>query len=558
MTSDPHAFLTIDHGAATASIALIGRVAGTWRLIGTLALPAGAAMDAAIDLLLSRVRTADAELASALGLADIERDALPRFEVRSRRPRRLAVVAGSERSLGRLLATAGRSGWRANGASAETTDPLAMSRLLLDHHIDAILVGAADPPRADERSAIRELAALVAAVAVRRPEVPIILSGAMSEALDEFGDVSARTGPIVLAPAASLEGPSANGRRSLRSLPTPGPGPGTTAEGSPDPLSELLLEVALPADDPRRAIGPATQALADVLHRRVETIILGHDAGVRAAAEPSVGGVTREVRLAVVPAAAVAPDEPDDAIVDGVLLWSTVPSDRHRLRDRLRELRIAPWADAAGDGAALRMAAARAALVRLVAATSDFDHAPPDLVVCGGGVWTAVPAPTVALAHVDVLRRTGASQYALDHARLLGTLGAIPDAIERNAVMSDLVDDLLAPLGSVVIPSGLRSGRSAGSVLVHVGEGISELDLVPGGLELVDLPPGETAVAEFRFRDRVKLGARGRHFAVDVAGGLGGLLVDLRDVPLRLPDRADRRRDLLAAWQAALWQGSDQ
>lgn len=557
MTSDPHAFLTIDHGAATASIALIGRVAGTWRLIGTLALPAGAAMDAAVDLLINRVRTADPELASALGLADIERDALPRFEVRSRQPRRLAVVAGSERSLARLLATAGRSGWRANGASAETTDPLAMSRLLLDHHIDAILVGAGDPPRADERSAIRELAALVAAVAVRRPTLPIILSGAMSEALDEFGDVSTRSGPIVLAPAATLDGPSARPRRSFGSMSAPTASPEPTIEGSQDPLGDLLLEVALPADDPRRAIGPATQALADVLNRRVETIILGHDAGVRAAAEPSVGGASREVRLAVVPAAAVAPDEPDDAIVDGVLLWSTVPSDRHRLRDRLRELRIAPWADAAGDGAALRMAAARAALVRLVAATPDFDQAPPDLVVCGGGVWTAVPAPTVALAHVDVLRRTGASQYALDHARLLGTLGAIPDATERTAVMGDLVDDLLAPLGSVVIPSGLRSGRSAGTVLVHVGEGVSELDLVPGGLELVDLPPGETAVAEFRFRDRVKLGARGRHFAVDVAGGLGGLLVDLRDVPLRLPDRADRRRDLLAAWQAALWQGSD-
>jgi hypothetical protein len=224
----------------------------------------------------------------------------------------------------------------------------------------------------------------------------------------------------------------------------------------------------------------------------------------------------------------------------------------------MRELRIAPWADAAGDGAAVRMAAARAALVRLVAATADVDHGPsPDLVVCGGGVWSAVPAPTVALAHVDVIRRPGASQYALDHARLLGTLGAIPDPAERMTVIGDLVDDLLAPLGSVVIPSGLRSGRSAGSVLVHVGDGMSELDLVPGGLELVDLPPGETAVAEFRFRDRVKLGARGRHFAVDVAGGLGGLLVDLRDVPLRLPDRADRRRDLLAAWQAALWQGSE-
>jgi hypothetical protein len=554
VTSDPHAFLTIDHGAATASIALIGRVEGTWRLIGTLALPAGAAMDAAVELLVSRVRTADPELAEGLGVTDIDSEALPRFEVRSRRPRRLAVVAGGERTLARLMATAGRSGWRPTGASAETTDPLVMSRLLLDHDIDAILVGAGDPPRPDERSAIRELAALVAAVAVRRPEVPIVLSGAMSETLDDFGQVSARSGPIVLAPAA-LEAVPARGRRAM-ALMTPAASPEDDS-GPADPLSELLLEVAMPSEDPRRAIGPATQALADVLQRRVETIILGHDAGVRAAAEPSVGGVSREVRLAVVPAAAVAPDEPDDAIVDGVLLWSTVPSDRHRIRDRMRELRIAPWADAAGDGAALRMAAARAALVRLASATTDFDQAPPDLVVCGGGVWSAVPAPTVALAHVDVLRRSGASQYALDHARLMGTLGAIPDESERLTVIGDLVDDLLAPLGSVVIPSGLRSGRSAGSVLVHAGGGVSELDLVPGSLELVDLPPGETAVAEFRFRDRIKLGARGRHFAVDVAGGLGGLLVDLRDVPLRLPDRADRRRDLLAAWQAALWQGFD-
>ena len=39
--------------------------------------------------------------------------------------------------------------------------------------------------------------------------------------------------------------------------------------------------------------------------------------------------------------------------------------------------------------------------------------------------------------------------------------------------------------------------------------------------------------------------------------GLAGLLVDLRDIPLRLPERADRRRDLLAAWQQALWAGAD-
>ena len=537
--TQPHAFLVIDQGAATVSIALIGRAAGAWRLIGSLSIPAGADPDPAIELLVARTVAADPVVADALGIVGLDRDALPRLEVRSNRPRRLAVVAGSERTLTGLVATAGRSGWRPSGASVETTDPLAMSRLLLERDVAAIVVGAGDPPRADERAGIRELATLVAAVAMRRPEIPIILSGSMSEGLDIFGDVGARPGEVLLAPAAAKPAPTGD----------------ADAE---DPLADLLLELALPADDPRRSLAAGTRALADVLNRRIEAVVLGHDAGARAIAIPATGGQPSSVRLAVVPSAAVAPDDPDDAVVDGVLVWTTVPADRHRIRDRMRELRIAPWSDAAGEGTALRMAAARAALVRLGAATARFDDGPvPDLIVVASGVWTSVPAPAVSLAHIDVLRRPGASQYALDHARLLGTIGAIPDPAERMTVIADLIDDLLAPLGSVVIPSGLRSGRSAGSVLVHVGEGMSELDLVPGGLELVDLPPGETAVAEFRFRDRIKLGARGRHFAVDVAGGLGGLLVDLRDVPLRLPDRADRRRDLLAAWQAALWQGSD-
>jgi hypothetical protein len=539
VTTQPHAFLTIDHGSATVSVALIGRAGGAWRLIGSLSIPTGADLDRAIDLLIARAAEADPIVADALGIIDLDRSERPILEVRSRRPRRVAVVAGSERTLGGLVATAGRSGWRPTGASAESTDPLAMTRLLLDRTIEAIVVGAGDPPRADERGGMRELATLVAAVATRRPEVPIVLSGSMSETLDVFGDVSARQGEVVLAPAVRRTG-------------------GSVDPDANDPLADLLLELALPADDPRRALGTGTRTLAELLDRRVEAIMLGHDAAARAVAVPGSGGHASTVRLAVVPEAAVAPDEPDDAVVDGVLAWTTAPTDRHRLRDRLRELRIAPWSDAAGDGAAVRMAAARAALTRLASATSHFDAGPvPDLVVVASGVWTSVPAPAVALAHIDVLRRPGASQYALDHARLLGPLGAIPDAGERRVLLMDLVDDLLAPLGSVVTPAGLRAGRTIGSVTVHAPDGTNELELSPGGLELVDLPPGSTAVAEFKFRDRVRLGGRGRHFAIDVAGGLGGLMVDLRDVPLRLPDRADRRRDLLAAWQASMWAGSE-
>jgi hypothetical protein len=64
-------------------------------------------------------------------------------------------------------------------------------------------------------------------------------------------------------------------------------------------------------------------------------------------------------------------------------------------------------------------------------------------------------------------------------------------------------------------------------------------------------------VAEFKFRDAVRLGARGRHFAIDVTGGLGGLVVDLRDVPLKLPDRSDLRAELLESWQTAIVTGRD-
>jgi hypothetical protein len=121
--------------------------------------------------------------------------------------------------------------------------------------------------------------------------------------------------------------------------------------------------------------------------------------------------------------------------------------------------------------------------------------------------------------------------------------------------MADLRDELLVPLGSVLMPAGVHGGKQAGHLIVHRAGGSVELDLEGGGLELADLPPGEQALVEIRFRDPVDLGRRGRRFAAEVTGGLGGLIVDLRDIPMRLPDRPDRRRDLLAAWQAAVWPG---
>jgi len=42
-----------------------------------------------------------------------------------------------------------------------------------------------------------------------------------------------------------------------------------------------------------------------------------------------------------------------------------------------------------------------------------------------------------------------------------------------------------------------------------------------------------------------------------VTGGLGGLVIDMRDVPLKLPDRSDIRGELLESWQTAIVTGRD-
>jgi len=533
---DPRAFLALDLGAATTSAALVARVRHRWRLIGSLALPASIDVEAVVRLLLERSTAADPELAASLGYAGPKPiAALPRLTARSAPPQQLLAIAASERAVDPLEDAARRTGWRVRGLSPETIDPLAMTAAILDPGIDAVLVGAGEPPGPDERRALGDVAALVAAAATRRPELTILLAGSMSEQLPRFeGTNGDRQGEVLLAPAATAGDP-----------------PGSA-------LRELLDDVRAPRDDARRAIGRAAGALADTLDRRVEVVDIGFNGGLRAVAAPGIGGAPATVSAVLVADAALVPPDPGDEAVDRVLAWSSIPIDRHRLRDRLRELRYQPWGDAAGEGARLRLAAARAALATLVEATPELSDGPaPDLIVASGGAWAVAPGPAIALAIADVVRRPAAVSIAYDHARLLGPTGSIPDAGERRQLLGDIVDDLLSPLASVVIPSGIRAGRSAGTVTVRAEAGTSQLDLVPGGLELIDLPPGEQATAELAFRDTVRLGGRGKKFALEVTGGLGGLLLDLRDVPLRLPDRPERRREVLEAWQDSLWVTRD-
>jgi len=536
----PRALLTIDAGVATTAISVVGKPARQWRLLGALSAPAPATPEDLAAVLVGRILAEDPDLAEVTGLSIDGIDDLPRLEARTEPPQTLAVLGASRRAVGLVEAIAARTPWRVEAASPETHDPREMTELALRAEVSALLLGGSEPPGPDEGTALDDLAALVAAVARRRPELQVVLAGPVSHR-------SAWRDGLGPEADAVLERVHEAPPLKLRS-------------GPDEPIREVLEGLVPRSSDTRHTAVRSLISLADVLGRRAELIEIGLDGGLRALASPGVGD-QGPVAVAVRSArAGLIERDPEQASIDAVLAWTTGSLDRHRMGDRLRDLRTNPWADASGDGARLRLAAARSALARLVGLTPELTAMPaPDLTIAAGGVFSLVPGSAVALAIADVVRRAGATQLAVDHARLLGPLGTIDDPDERRGLLADLADDLLAPIGTLVVVAGIPQVRRRGAVvgelhLDHDGpEAVHELQA--GDLAFLDLPPGDRALATLTFRNVVRIGRRTRRLSVPVSGGVAGVLVDLRDVPLRLPERRDRRRAALAAWGELAWPG---
>jgi hypothetical protein len=625
VSRQPRAFFALDFGAATTSAALIGHAGGRWRLLAHAAAPATTELDVLLVGILERVGQADRELLDFVSAQDRPPAAalaadLARLESRSAAPRRIAVLAGSRRQRQRLEEVASRAGWLVVGGSADTDDPLALSRLVLNPDTDAVLLGADTSPAGDERRHLPMLGALVAAAARCRPELAVVLAGGAAVQESDFHGTGEHSripeAPIAVAEATALgevaepeaeseaaavgqtepdqeseaepeteeaptEQAAAAGAESARSAAeSPGEPPRAAAiVSSPVEQDSVLLapdaESGLPAgaalqqvleglrarsDDSRLGIARSVRSLALLLDKSIEAVEVGMNGGLRCRAEPfGPGHRTVVASHAVMAAGSFVPADAGDDIVDSIMSWSTVALDRYRLNDRLRDMRILPWGEADGEGALLRLAAAKSAVERLVAATPEISgREMPDILVAAGGVWASTPPSVVALAMADLIRRPGVSRLACDQARLMGPLGAIADEEERRKMLKDLLEDVLLPLGSLVLPAGIRQGRSAGRMRVMGETANSDIDLQPGGIWSVELPPGQTATAEMDFKDAVRLGARGRRFTVEVSGGLGGLFVDLRDIPLRLPDKADQKRATWEAWQRAMWSEIDE
>ena len=518
----PRTLAIADAGGATSSVAVLGSIDGQWRLLGALAAPAGIPEDAIVAEVRARVSAADPALARDLDLEPGARAGLPWLRSQSRQPATALLLGATRRSVGLLEEEGLRTGFRCIAAPTETHDPRELTALALRREVSALVIGAGDPPGPDERVKLEDLAALGAAVAHRRPDLPIVLTGAM---------------------------------RTTRSG---GSGPG--------PSVRAALE-ALWADpvDGRQALRRSAESLADLFDLRVEVVEVGFDGACRVFAEPGAAGAGPRSEMVVTARGGLVPEPLDEAVVDGVLAWTTGSHDRHRMTDRLRELRERPWADGSGDGARLRLAAASAALARLADLTPAFErHAAPDLTIIAGGAFASAPPAAIAIAVAGTIRRGGATQLAWDHARLLGPIGTIESAAERRALLADVAGDALLPIGTVIVAGGLgeraatgaRGGRPAARVHLESGGAVAARDIA-GGVAILPLGPGEVGSARFEFTAPVRLGRRTRRVTVPVTGGLAGVVVDLRDVPLRLPERRDRRRRMIADLGTMTWPGDD-
>lgn len=536
----PSAF-AIDHGTASTAATLIAQVDGRARIVAAAAQPAGAPLDTLLASLVNDVRAVSPELIERVeAWPDIER-----IECATRRPPSILVLGPTESSVAALSWAADSTGWRVSGRhAAEASQAVAICEALLDPDLETVLVGSADPPTVGERGPMADLLAMASAALGRRSDRPeMVLAGGAVDSAERFEGA-----PVIFAPSASPR-----------------------AEVASDPLRDLLAGLAAArtdARDPsappdgRAALARSVASLAALLDRRVELVDVGASASARFLADP-LGIIGQVVRVD----AALAPREAisEDAVADRVLSWSTIRADPATLRDRVRNLVIAPWRDAAGDGARLRLAAGRAAMARLddgwrlpVTPGGHPADYTADLLIASGGAFAVAPAPAISLALVDTLRRPGAMALAHDHARVLAPLGALADEEDRRRLLADLLEDALAPLGSAIVATGIHTGRHRGTLRLTTTDGASDqVELVAGGVQLLDLPPGLVATAELTTRDGAWLGVRSHHLAVEVAGGLGGLLVDTREIPLRLPDRPERRRDLLDAWQRPLWPAAE-
>ncbi len=524
--------LLVDAGSAWTKAAIVARSRGRWRLVGQVSQPSSWGEEELRSALVARLRpVADRRVVERLGelLA-----VAPRISCHTpRRAGRLGLAAVSAELSGASGRRAAESaGWMIEVAATTDDGRSLAERLaaLQDADVDAWLIcGGFEEGRSEQAL---EMASLVSAA--RGPsDSPVIWSGATAladevAALFEGGSVSAVDNPR---PSASDEN-----LPPLRHA-----------------LEELLQRVIEPAGTRQHTPVAFRRSVAQ-LARSTGRSIVGVDVGSRYLtwARSDEDGMAESRVFA---AGGIAGARHAGTGAGRLTRWMPLAIDEVAVADVLQNLHARPATLPQTED---ELAIVQAAVRQQLALATDADGAGDllegvDLLIGAGRSLAAAPRPAQAAQMLlDGVRPLGVTQLALDSSGVLPPLGALDDS-EIGEGMGVLRDDLLVPLGTSIISRGGRFGQVVMRVTIHRAgwPAIGPLDLRTGQLQIIPLPRGHEAELEIELGHGVSLGGprRARRVTASAMGGVAGLVLDARGVPLVLPRRPDDRRAVLAGWR---------
>jgi hypothetical protein len=524
--------LLVDAGSAWTKASIVARSRGRWRLAAQAAQPTAWGEEALRSTLANRLHpVADRRVADRLARLLAE---APRISCHTpRRAGRLALAAVSSELSGAAARRAAESaGWTIDVAATADDGRSLAERLAALQEVDVdawLLAGGFEHGRADQAL---EMASLVAA-ARGGSSAPVIWAGSGSLA-DEV---------VMLFEADAV---------TVVDNPRP-----SAVEENPGPLRQALEELLQRAIEPagtRQHTPVAFRRSVAQLSRSTQRRIVGVDIGAHyltwTRSDEDGNAESRVFASGGLASARLATGGPGR-----LSRWLPLAIDELAVADALQNLNARPATLPQTED---ELAIVHAAVRQQLALAAEADGAGTqlegiDLLIGAGRALAAAPRPAQAAQMlVDGIRPLGVTQLALDSAGVLPPLGALDDA-EIGEGMAVLRDDLLVPLGTSVVCRGGRPGQLLMRVSIHrTGwPPVGPIELRSGQVQVVPLARGHEAELEIELHNGASLGGarRARHATTSAMGGVVGLILDGRGIPLALPRRSDDRRAVLAAWR---------
>jgi hypothetical protein len=172
------------------------------------------------------------------------------------------------------------------------------------------------------------------------------------------------------------------------------------------------------------------------------------------------------------------------------------------------------------------------------------------LLLRGGALVNVARLGPMLLAVLDGLQPTGIFPVSLDRLGILPALGLLAAQNAQLAVQV-LNSGALEALGWVIAPDGqAKMGQTAIRAKLEAdGAQAMQVDVAGGSLEVIPLPPGDTAKLTLQPASMLDIGVgAGKTRKIEVWGGTVGLVIDARGRPLKLPKDVVTRKSQVQQW----------